>query len=913
MKIIIPLFLLSFLFCVALTESDLDETSPGFIAPVIKIDTASSSLKPGDTIHFDTASLVLNGNKPESLFQMRLDSGSWSQWEPAGIFLFKALSDGKHTVYINTKYSGGKRVFSDSIPIKFFVKVAGYPAIFPTLKDTIISTDTGNTISIEVKALGVDTINYSWFRAETVEGIAGKKLILQPFLLEDTGSYKCIASNAYGKDTSRIFILKFRPIKGGLKGTLEKKGDSNKLAEAIVTLLSGNYKDTSNSDGQFEFFKLVTGTYSIKINLSGYLEKTITMIEVNDSTVKDMGIISLSPVIIDTVDTHTIDTTDTITVVKTVKIFYDGNGSENGAVPQDTVNYKVGGSVLVLGNTGNLTKPGSIFKGWNTKNNGNGVDFQAGSTFNLGDSNMTLYAKWALIFSVIYNGNTNAGGSVPIDSNKYETGAIVTVLGNSGDLVKDRYSFAGWNTNETGTGIDYNAGATFTMATNSKVLYAKWTTKPTYSITYFSNGSTGGMVPAVVNCDSGSQVIIADKGTLMKTGYSFLGWNSLSDGNGKALSPGLKFKMDSANILLYAQWKANTYILKYNGNGSTGGVPPDSTKHLYGAQGTVAGAGSLLKTGHTFVGWNTDSMGNGIDYTPGAMITIGEANIILYARWSINKYTIIFNSRGGCEVATQTIKYNNTVNVPTAPTKKGYIFDGWFEETNCLNLWMFEKKIIVNDTLYAKWIIKDIEGNIYTEVKIGSQVWMVENLKTVKYNDGSAILSVDSVGQTTSPGYCWYYNKDSAYKKDYGMLYNWYAVVDSKFAPPGWHVPTEVEWDTLQNYLIVNGYNYDGTTIDNKIAKSLASKWKWSTSTTAGAVGNDLTANNRSGFSALPGGYRNKDNHFDGIDGCSNWWCATENGASVAQCCVLISNDCTLGRYQSPKNSGLAVRLIRDY
>ena len=97
--------------------------------------------------------------------------------------------------------------------------------------------------------------------------------------------------------------------------------------------------------------------------------------------------------------------------------------------------------------------------------------------------------------------------------------------------------------------------------------------------------------------------------------------------------------------------------------------------------------------------------------------------------------------------------------------------------------------------------------------------------------------------------------------KKFGALYNWYAVNTLKLAPKGWHVPNDAEWDTLQNYLTTNGYNWDGTTKENKIAKALAARTDWAFSKDSGAIGNDLTKNNRSGFSALPGGSRNYGGH----------------------------------------------------
>ena len=125
--------------------------------------------------------------------------------------------------------------------------------------------------------------------------------------------------------------------------------------------------------------------------------------------------------------------------------------------------------------------------------------------------------------------------------------------------------------------------------------------------------------------------------------------------------------------------------------------------------------------------------------------------------------------------------------------------------------------------------VADADGNVYQTVRIGNQkfvaqVWTVENLRTTKYNDGTPIPHLtDSVAwiNDTLGAYCYYLDTTSGnIIKKYGALYNWYAVDTKKLAPKGWHVPSDEEWNTLQDYLIANGYNFDGTTTGNKIAKS---------------------------------------------------------------------------------------------
>ncbi|MCX6309302.1 MAG: hypothetical protein NTY32_10900, partial [Bacteroidia bacterium] len=219
-------------------------------------------------------------------------------------------------------------------------------------------------------------------------------------------------------------------------------------------------------------------------------------------------------------------------------------------------------------------------------------------------------------------------------------------------------------------------------------------------------------------------------------------------------------------------------------------------------------------------------------------------------------------------------------------------------------------------TMASSGTVADIDGNLYNTVAIGTQVWMVENLKTTKYNDGKAIpLVTDDAawGDLSTPAYC-FYNNDAANKTIYGALYNWYTVNTGKLAPAGWHVPTDAEWTTLENNLIVNGYNYDGTTTGNKIATSLAATILWNTYTTVGTIGNDLIKNNTSGFTALPGGYRNYNSSFYFIGYYGYWWSSSvENSTTYAWPRYLYYNFAFLGRSSYPLIYGFSVRCVKDY
>jgi uncharacterized protein (TIGR02145 family) len=143
-------------------------------------------------------------------------------------------------------------------------------------------------------------------------------------------------------------------------------------------------------------------------------------------------------------------------------------------------------------------------------------------------------------------------------------------------------------------------------------------------------------------------------------------------------------------------------------------------------------------------------------------------------------------------------------------------------------------------------------------------------------------------------------------------LYNWYTVNTGKLAPTGWHVSTIDEWTTLKNYLIANGYNYDGSTSGDNYAKSLAASTDWATYYGTGNIGSDLTKNNRSGFSALPGGYRYYDGTFDYVGNYGCWWSSTEVNTSYAWYRYMYNGSNYVYGDDSNMQNGFSVRCVRD-
>ena len=160
--------------------------------------------------------------------------------------------------------------------------------------------------------------------------------------------------------------------------------------------------------------------------------------------------------------------------VDVYSVTYNGNGSTGGTVPVDTHTYLPGSSITLAANTGTLAKTGSSFVGWNTAADGSGISYAPGAVIAAGAADLTLYAEWAVEYTVTYNGNGSDGGTVPVDSGTYNTGEAVTVAANSGTLTLTGSTFLGWNTAANGSGITYPVGSSFVMGEANVTLYALW-------------------------------------------------------------------------------------------------------------------------------------------------------------------------------------------------------------------------------------------------------------------------------------------------------------------------------------------------------------------------------------------------------------------------------------------------------
>ena len=219
------------------------------------------------------------------------------------------------------------------------------------------------------------------------------------------------------------------------------------------------------------------------------------------------------------------------------------------------------------------------------------------------------------------------------------------------------------------------------------------------------------------------------------------------------------------------------------------------------------------------------------------------------------------------------------------------------------------------------------DGNLVPTIVYGTQEWTVENACHTIYRDGTYIPQVSQLNPNLRTGAWCYYDNDPTK----GILYNWYAVAGiydeaslnnaslrKEFAPIGWHVPVQDEWITLKNHLISNGYNYDSTTTGNKIAKAMASTTGWDSSTETGAIGNDQSLNNSSGFNAYPFGGSDYTGIFLSYGSSTLFWSKnkandTQYGSDKAWK-VSLNKSYADFSVDTPidMGSGLSVRLVKD-
>jgi uncharacterized protein (TIGR02145 family) len=205
------------------------------------------------------------------------------------------------------------------------------------------------------------------------------------------------------------------------------------------------------------------------------------------------------------------------------------------------------------------------------------------------------------------------------------------------------------------------------------------------------------------------------------------------------------------------------------------------------------------------------------------------------------------------------------------------------------------------NTKFEGETVTDIEGNVYNTIAIGTQTWMAENLKTTRYSDNTQIPLVtdkDIWAGLITHGFCWYSNNETSYKSIYGALYNWYAVSTGKLCPTGWHVPTLSDWNALKTY------TGDPTFGGAKLKQVGFSHWK----------SPNVGATNETGFTALPGGYRDHYGNFYNITTSSRFWSSTLVSGTASYYTEMQHDNAEffIGYSYPDQRHGLSVRCLKN-
>ncbi len=383
--------------------------------------------------------------------------------------------------------------------------------------------------------------------------------------------------------------------------------------------------------------------------------------------------------------------------INTYPVTYSAIGADSGSAPSaQTKTYGV--DLTLATNTGSLAKAGNTFDGWNTQQDGNGINYAAGGTYS-GNAALTLYAKWKInTYPVTYNANGADSGAAPANQTK-TYGVDLTLATNTGSLAKAGNTFDGWNTQQDGNGTNYAAGGTYS-GNAALTLYAKWTAN-TYPVTYNANGADSGAAPANQTKTYGVDLTLAtNSGGLVKNGYTFAGWNTATDGSGTSYAAGGTYSGNAA-LALYAKWAAIAYPLSYNGNGDTGGTQVPTVQVPYNTAAIVA-ANTFTKTCNTFVNWK--DTGAGTTYAPNDSITMNSTSgIILTAQWAVIPYAVTFDFNSGTGVISpnpQPVNCGSNATQPADPTRSGYKFTGWTLNGSAFD---FGTPITASIRLVATW------------------------------------------------------------------------------------------------------------------------------------------------------------------------------------------------------------------
>ena len=390
------------------------------------------------------------------------------------------------------------------------------------------------------------------------------------------------------------------------------------------------------------------------------------------------------------------------------------------------------------------TKAGYDFKGWTL--NGSTYDFNSAV-----NGDITLVATWEQqqVVPTVYTVTFDSNGGSAVTAQNIEAGQKAT---KPADPTKAGYDFKGWTLN--GSAYDFN-----TAVNGDITLVATWEQQQvvptTYTVSFVANGGTGTM--ADVTGITGEYTLPAN-GFTAPDGKQFKAWSV--GGVEKAVGDKITVTADTTVTAVWENIPITTYTVTFNANGGSV-TPANATTE---ADGKLATLPTPTRSGsYTFKGWYTASSG-------GTQVTVDKVyteDTTIYAQWNytgstgggggVSKYTVKFETNAGTTVANKSVTRNAKLDEPTAPTKEGFKFDGWYTDKELTTAYDFDTKVTKSFTLYAKW----------TEIEKEPEDTDVHNCPSKAFTD----LDVNA-----------WYHLDTDYAIENGIFK---GVTETTFAPNG--------------------------------------------------------------------------------------------------------------------------------
>jgi len=453
-------------------------------------------------------------------------------------------------------------------------------------------------------------------------------------------------------------------------------------------------------------------------------------------------------------DADTIVNEDKTVVPKWVEdatVTFNENGGTKGAGYTDSVKVSVGKKIPAdkFPTAANLTRDGYTLKGWNTKANGTGENYDENTVIN---GNTTLYAKWeadaATAVTVKFDGNRATKEANPKEVSVKKGDSLGTMMPDNPE--RTNYKFKEWNTKKNGTGEVFTKD---TVVNEGKTVYAQWEADPAIvspknvTVTFDSDGADTPANPVSITIKAGDNI---GEGNMpnnpVKNGFVFDKW--LSTGDNSEFTGNTPV---NDNITVKATWKTNPQIT-FNANG--GKIDGQDTKAVdvtYNTPLSAAAVPTAQRADYEFVKWNTKANGTGDDLDT---VSNRTENATYYAIWKATKdpVTVTFNGNGaGKEANPATITVNKGdkigLGMPEAPERDKYKFDKWNTKQNGSGTeFTGETPVQDNMTVYAQWKVDTAGGQEEVTVTFEAADATVQPNPTTK-----KVVKGDSIGDANMP------------------------------------------------------------------------------------------------------------------------------------------------------------------